>query len=86
VGGDIACGAQTVRQVLARPVARWNPYRTPVRGVYLCSSATPPGPAVHGRCGELAALTALRDVFGVRTPPDLGALRPRPAAGTPSPR
>lgn len=80
VGGDIACGAQTVRQVLARPVARWNPYRTPLRGVYLCSSATPPGPAVHGRCGELAALTALRDVFGLREPPDLGALRPRPAA------
>jgi phytoene dehydrogenase-like protein len=81
VGGDIACGAQTVRQVLARPAARWNPYRTPLRGIYLCSSATPPGPAVHGRCGELAALTALRDVFGVREPPDLSALRPSPAAG-----
>jgi phytoene dehydrogenase-like protein len=72
VGGDITCGAQTVRQVLARPVARWNPYRTPLRGVYLCSAATPPGPAVHGRCGELAALTALRDVFGVRHPPSIG--------------
>ena len=82
VGGDIACGMQTVRQVLARPAARWNPYRTPLRGVYLCSSATPPGPGVHGRCGELAALTALRDVFGVRHPPDVGALYPRPAAGT----
>ena len=82
VGGDITCGAQTVRQVLARPVPRWNPYRTPLRGVYLCSAATPPGPAVHGRCGELAALTALRDVFGVREQPDLGVLRPRPAAGT----
>jgi phytoene dehydrogenase-like protein len=81
VGGDIACGVPTVRQVLARPVARWNPYRTPLRGVYLCSSATPPGPGVHGRCGELAALAALRDVFGVRERPDLGALRPRPAAG-----
>ena len=81
VGGDIACGAQTVRQVLARPAARWNPYRTPLRGVYLCSSATPPGPAVHGRCGELAALTALRDVFGVHQRPDLGTLRPRPASG-----
>ena len=81
VGGDIACGEQTVRQVLARPAARWNPYRTPLRGVYLCSSATPPGPAVHGRCGELAALTALRDVFGVRAPPDLGALRPCPSSG-----
>jgi phytoene dehydrogenase-like protein len=86
VGGDIACGAQTVRQVLARPVARWNPYRTPLRGVYLCSSATPPGPAVHGRCGELAALTALRDVFGVREQPDLGVLRPGPAAHAPGPR
>ena len=74
VGGDIACGMQTVRQVLARPAARWNPYRTPLRGVYLCSSATPPGPAVHGRCGELAALTALRDIFGVPKPPDLGTL------------
>ena len=82
VGGDIACGAQTMRQVLARPLVRWNPYRTPLRGVYLCSSATPPGPAVHGRCGELAALTALRDVFGVREQPDLSAPRPRPATGT----
>jgi phytoene dehydrogenase-like protein len=86
VGGDIACGAQTVRQVLARPLVRWNPYRTPLRGVYLCSSATPPGPAVHGRCGELAALTALRDVFGVRSQPDLGTLRPRAATGTRSQR
>jgi phytoene dehydrogenase-like protein len=86
VGGDIACGAQTVRQVLARPAVRWNPYRTPLRGVYLCSSATPPGPAVHGRCGELAALAALRDVFGIRAQPDLGTLRPRPAAGSWRPR
>jgi phytoene dehydrogenase-like protein len=83
VGGDISCGTQTVRQVLARPVARWNPYRTPLRGVYLCSSATPPGSAVHGRCGELAALTALRDVFGIRRPPDLG--RPFLPTTTPGP-
>jgi phytoene dehydrogenase-like protein len=74
VGGDIAAGAQTLRQTIARPVARWNPYRTPARGVYLCSSATPPLPGVHGRCGELAALTALRDVFGVRTPPDIATV------------
>jgi phytoene dehydrogenase-like protein len=85
VGGDIACGMQTLRQILARPVARWNPYRTPLRGVYLCSSATPPGPGVHGRCGELAALTALRDVFGIRERPDLGA-HPRPASQARSPR
>jgi phytoene dehydrogenase-like protein len=79
VGGDIAAGAQTLRQTVARPVARWNPYRTPARGVYLCSSSTPPLPGVHGRCGELAALTALRDVFGIRHAPDLSAL-PRPAS------
>jgi len=50
--------------------------------VYLCSAATPPGPAVHGRCGELAALTALRDVFGIRHPPDIGPTIPRTDPGT----
>jgi phytoene dehydrogenase-like protein len=81
VGGDISCGATTLRQVAARPLIRWNPYRTPLRGTYLCSAATPPGPAVHGRCGELAALTALREVFGVRTPPDLATLPAAPGSG-----
>jgi len=81
VGGDIGVGLQSIRQTFLRPVARWNPYRTPIRGVYLCSSATPPIPGVHGRCGELAALTALRDVFGRRDFPDISPahLRPRPA-------
>jgi phytoene dehydrogenase-like protein len=84
VGGDIGAGMQTVRQVVARPVARWNPYRTPLRGVYLCSASTPPGPGVHGRCGELAALTALRDVFGIRRPPDIGPASARRAAPGPA--
>lgn len=64
VGGDICAGAMTARQAFLRPAARWNPYRTPLRGVYLCSSSTPPGPGVHGCCGELAALSALRDIDG----------------------
>ena len=80
VGGDIAAGLQTVWQTVARPVPRWNPYRTPLPGVYLCSSSTPPLPGVHGRCGELAALTALRDVFGIRQPPDVSPARLSPAA------
>ena len=81
VGGDIAAGQQTVWQTIARPVPRWNPYRTPVPGLYLCSSSTPPLPGVHGRCGELAARTALRDVFGIRRPPDIGpAIPARPVA------
>jgi phytoene dehydrogenase-like protein len=61
VGGDLSGGAMDLGQLLARPVRRLNPYRTPLRGVYLCSSATPPGGGVHGMCGYSAALTALRD-------------------------
>ena len=80
VGGDIGAGLQTLRQTIARPVARWNPYRTPAPGIYLCSSSTPPLPGVHGRCGELAALTALRDVFAITTEPDIGPPAPHPVA------
>jgi phytoene dehydrogenase-like protein len=71
LGGDISNGEASLRQMLARPVPRWNTYRTPARGVYLASAATPPGPAVHGMCGDLAARVALRDVFGVRSIPPL---------------
>jgi phytoene dehydrogenase-like protein len=65
VGGDINTGAATLRQTIFRPVVSWNPYRTPIEDVYLCSSATPPGGGVHGMCGYWAARTALRDI-GVR--------------------
>jgi phytoene dehydrogenase-like protein len=60
VGGDINGGAQDLRQLFTRPVVRPNPYTTPLDGVYLCSSATPPGGGVHGMCGYWAARTALR--------------------------
>ena len=69
IGGDISNGEASLRQMLARPVPRWNTYRTPVPGTYLASAATPPGPAVHGQCGDNAARVALREVFGVRTGP-----------------
>jgi phytoene dehydrogenase-like protein len=71
VGGDISNGEASLRQMLARPVPRWNTYKTPMHGVYLASAATPPGPAVHGMCGDLAARVALREVFGVRKAPPL---------------
>jgi phytoene dehydrogenase-like protein len=62
VGGDIGGGAETVRQLIGRPTLRWNPYRTGLPGVYLCSASTPPGGGVHGMCGEWAARAALADL------------------------
>ncbi|TQK52948.1 phytoene dehydrogenase-like protein [Streptomyces sp. SLBN-118] len=79
VGGDIGAGAMTLTQSLLRPVPRLDPYRTPLRGVYLCSASTPPGPSVHGMSGYLAALSALRREFGVPRAPGL-ALSPAPLA------
>ncbi len=62
IGGDINGGQATLWQTLFRPVPRWNTYRTPLPGVYLCSSSTPPGGGVHGMCGLWAARTALADL------------------------
>jgi hypothetical protein len=62
-----------LRQMMLRPVPRWNTYKTPVDGVFLASAATPPGPAVLGMCGDNAARVTLREVFGIREKP---ALRP----------
>jgi len=69
VGGDISGGAVNPWQLAMRPVPRWDPYRTPLPGVYLCSSSTPPGPGVHGMAGLHAAHRALRHRFGVHTDP-----------------
>lgn len=66
VGGDIAAGAQDPLQLLARPTLRLDPYATPVKGVYICSAATPPGAGVHGMCGYHAARSALRREFGIK--------------------
>ena len=60
VGGDINGGIGDIRQVLFRPVVRWNPYTTPDPSLFLCSSSTPPGGGVHGMSGMLAAREAVR--------------------------
>jgi phytoene dehydrogenase-like protein len=60
IGGDINGGAQDLRQLFTRPVARIVPYSTPLPWLYLCSSSTPPGGGVHGLCGYHAARAALR--------------------------
>ena len=59
VGGDIVGGSQDLRQLYTRPVPRFNPYSTPLKNVYLCSSSTPPGGGVHGMCGFHAAKLVL---------------------------
>ena len=79
IGGDISGGAFTFRQALVRPALSTRPWRTPVRGVYLCSASTPPGPAVHGMNGWHAARLAVDDMIGVRLSlGDLARLSPRP--------
>jgi phytoene dehydrogenase-like protein len=60
IGGDITGGVHDLRQLFSRPTLRPVPYSTPISGVYLCSSSTPPGAGVHGMCGHFAALAALR--------------------------
>jgi phytoene dehydrogenase-like protein len=60
VGGDISGGASIPSQMFLRPT--WRTYRTSLKGVYLCSSSTPPGGGVHGMCGYFAAQAALRDL------------------------
>ncbi|HEY0259780.1 MAG TPA: NAD(P)/FAD-dependent oxidoreductase [Lacisediminihabitans sp.] len=73
VGGDISGGEVSIAQLFCRPVLSRAPWATPIRGVYLCSSSTPPGPSVHGLNGWFAAIAALRVTFGTRQIPALGA-------------
>jgi phytoene dehydrogenase-like protein len=60
VGGDINGGAQDMRQLFTRPVARLNPYSTPNKKIYICSASTPPGGGVHGMGGHFCARSILR--------------------------
>jgi phytoene dehydrogenase-like protein len=65
IGGDINGGIINLRQLYTRPAIRWSPYTTPAKGIYICSSSTPPGGGVHGMCGYHAARKALQDVFSI---------------------
>lgn len=68
IGGDINGGAATIDQIFTRPVLRLSPYRTSAKGIYVCSSSTPPGGGVHGICGYYAARRALKDLFKISIP------------------
>jgi phytoene dehydrogenase-like protein len=66
IGGDINGGIIDIGQLFTRPALRWSPYKTSAKGLYICSSSTPPGGGVHGMCGYYAAKRALKDVFGIK--------------------
>jgi len=66
VGGDINGGSQDWRQLFFRPRVSVNPYATPIAGLYLCSSSTPPGGAVHGLCGYYGARAALGGIAALQ--------------------
>lgn len=65
IGGDINGGVIDIGQLFTRPALRWSPYKTSSKGLYICSSSTPPGGGVHGMCGYYAAKRALGDLFGI---------------------
>lgn len=66
IGGDIAGGSNDIGQLFSRPALRYSPYRTSAKGIYICSSSTPPGGGVHGMCGYHAAKQALKDEFSIK--------------------
>ena len=63
VGGDINGGIMDIGQLFTRPALRFSPYRSSAKGIYICSSSTPPGGGVHGMCGYHAAKRVLNDLF-----------------------
>ncbi|SEP41186.1 NAD(P)/FAD-dependent oxidoreductase [Mucilaginibacter sp. OK283] len=63
IGGDINGGVIDIGQLFTRPVLRVSPYKTSAKGLYICSSSTPPGGGVHGMCGYHAAKKALKDIW-----------------------
>lgn len=68
IGGDINGGIIDIGQLYTRPVVSLSPYKTSAPGLFICSSATPPGGGVHGMCGYHAARVALREGFGLPVP------------------
>lgn len=66
IGGDINGGVIDITQLFTRPVLSVSPYRTSAKGIYICSSSTPPGGGVHGMCGYHAARQVLKDVFKIQ--------------------
>jgi phytoene dehydrogenase-like protein len=63
--GNIFQGELSLEQLFfLRPVPGWAQYRTPIKNLYMCGSATHPGGGIMGANGRLAALEILKDAKG----------------------
>jgi phytoene dehydrogenase-like protein len=63
--GNIFQGELSLEQLFfLRPVPGWAQYRTPIKNLYMCGSATHPGGGIMGANGRLAALEILKDFKG----------------------
>jgi phytoene dehydrogenase-like protein len=59
--GNIFQGELTLEQLFFnRPVAGWGAYRTPIRNLWMCGSATHPGGGIMGAPGKIAAMQVLK--------------------------
>jgi phytoene dehydrogenase-like protein len=60
--GNIFQGELTLEQLFfLRPAPGWAQYRTPIKNLYMCGSATHPGGGIMGAPGRNAALQMLKD-------------------------
>jgi len=61
--GNIFQGELSLEQLFFnRPVPGWSRYRTPLRNLWMCGSATHPGGGIMGASGRLAALQVVRSL------------------------
>ncbi|MFA5504619.1 MAG: NAD(P)/FAD-dependent oxidoreductase [Vulcanimicrobiota bacterium] len=64
IGGDILGGANSLKQIVARPILSTDPYH--IGGnLYCCSASVPPGGGVHGMAGFHAFQSMARKTFRI---------------------
>jgi len=64
--GNIFQGELSLEQLFfLRPVPGWAQYKTPVKNLWMCGSATHPGGGIMGAPGRLAALEILKHAKGI---------------------
>ena len=63
--GNIFQGELSLEQLFfLRPVPGWAQYKTPIKNLWMCGSATHPGGGIMGAPGRLAALEILKTLQG----------------------